>query len=194
MRLVSVVLICLSAVLSGCGGNASEHKRSGHDTNIAAIPPQSKLNAEGTAALVAMLASYYELKDALVATNAGEADAAANKLSENTDRLQQAMKEDSTNVPAYTGSIDTMKSEIAKMTAMMDEGCERKRIHFDAISASMYSLVKKAELKNANIYHQYCPMAFNDKGAYWLSNEEEIKNPYFGDKMLECGEVTDIIN
>jgi hypothetical protein len=34
-------------------------------------------------------------------------------------------------------------------------------------------------------------MAFDDKGAYWLSAESEIKNPYFGKKMLECGEVTD---
>jgi Cu(I)/Ag(I) efflux system membrane fusion protein len=55
----------------------------------------------------------------------------------------------------------------------------------------MYMLVKEAKLANAGVYHQYCPMAFNDKGAYWLSNEAEIKNPYFGKKMLECGEVKD---
>jgi hypothetical protein len=30
-------------------------------------------------------------------------------------------------------------------------------------------------------------MAFDDQGADWLSAEEQIRNPYFGDKMLKCG-------
>jgi Cu(I)/Ag(I) efflux system membrane fusion protein len=34
-------------------------------------------------------------------------------------------------------------------------------------------------------------MAFDNKGAYWLSNVSEIKNPYFGEKMLTCGSVQD---
>jgi len=37
------------------------------------------------------------------------------------------------------------------------------------------------------IYVQYCPMAFGNKGADWLAKEEEIRNPYFGDKMMKCG-------
>ena len=39
------------------------------------------------------------------------------------------------------------------------------------------------------VYHQYCPMAFDDEGAYWLSNDEQIQNPYLPDTMLGCGEV-----
>lgn len=42
---------------------------------------------------------------------------------------------------------------------------------------------------NITLYKQFCPMAFNNSGAFWLSSEEEILNPYFGDKMLRCGEV-----
>ena len=53
-------------------------------------------------------------------------------------------------------------------------------------------------MKNINsptklLYIQICPMANNNKGAIWLSREEEIKNPYFGDLMLSCGEIQDII-
>ncbi len=40
-------------------------------------------------------------------------------------------------------------------------------------------------------YIQYCPMANDKKGAYWLSQSEIIKNPYFGSSMLGCGEVTE---
>lgn len=36
-------------------------------------------------------------------------------------------------------------------------------------------------------------MVFNNKGGYWLSTEEEILNPYYGDKMLHCGKVTETI-
>jgi len=36
-------------------------------------------------------------------------------------------------------------------------------------------------------YYQFWPMAFNDKGAHWISQNKEIQNPYFGDKMMKCG-------
>ena len=44
------------------------------------------------------------------------------------------------------------------------------------------------------VYYQYCPMAFNNKGAYWLSNQSVIRNPYFGNEMLECGKVEDSVD
>lgn len=45
-----------------------------------------------------------------------------------------------------------------------------------------------------NLYIVYCPMANNDEGAYWLSEVEEVLNPYYGDMMLRCGEIKDQIN
>ncbi len=44
------------------------------------------------------------------------------------------------------------------------------------------------------LYLVYCPMANNDEGAYWLSDVEEVLNPYYGDMMLRCGEVEKQIN
>ena len=43
------------------------------------------------------------------------------------------------------------------------------------------------------LYIQYCPMANNDQGATWISSKEEIVNPYFGDLMLHCGNIEEII-
>ncbi len=37
-----------------------------------------------------------------------------------------------------------------------------------------------------SIYRFHCPMAFNNKGAYWLQDNEDTKNPYFGSSMLIC--------
>lgn len=51
----------------------------------------------------------------------------------------------------------------------------------------------KKELLEGEIYIQYCPMAFNDTGAYWFASDKEIMNPYFGDVMLHCGEIKETI-
>ena len=45
---------------------------------------------------------------------------------------------------------------------------------------------------NTKVYQQFCPMANNNNGAFWLSENEEILNPYYGDAMLHCGSVEEI--
>ena len=54
------------------------------------------------------------------------------------------------------------------------------------INITVYTLAKSFG-SNRTLYHDLCPMAFDDQGAYWLSESKEIRNPYFGDKMLKCG-------
>ncbi|MAS18654.1 MAG: hypothetical protein CMF34_00010 [Leeuwenhoekiella sp.] len=49
-------------------------------------------------------------------------------------------------------------------------------------------------LSEGTIYKKYCPMAFNNEGAYWYADVKEITNPYFGEKMLKCGSVKKTIN
>jgi len=49
-------------------------------------------------------------------------------------------------------------------------------------------------LSGGTIYKKFCPMAFNNQGAYWYADVEEITNPYFGKKMLKCGSVKKTIS
>ena len=49
--------------------------------------------------------------------------------------------------------------------------------------------ILEGAIDSGTVYKQYCPMAFNNTGAYWFSNSKEIFNPYFGEKMLKCGRV-----
>lgn len=70
---------------------------------------------------------------------------------------------------------------------------EEQRRLFHELSLGLEPIFTKA-LSEGTIYKQYCPMAFDNKGAYWLSNIAEVQNPYFGDKMLRCGEVKKIIH
>ena len=66
---------------------------------------------------------------------------------------------------------------------------DHQREHFASLSKNMYEVVKGVKMNSAPIYEQYCPM----KKAYWLSESDQIKNPYFGSKMLTCGKVTETL-
>jgi len=134
---------------------------------------ENKLEASAVSKeqLESMLSSYFSLKDALVNTSAKDAKEAASALVKN-----------------LTDEMSNLKSLVAGMQEKED--VEAIRADFEKLSSSMYQVVKANPDKVENaVYKQYCPMAFNNKGAFWLSQEETIMNPYFGDKMLKCGKV-----
>ncbi len=68
-----------------------------------------------------------------------------------------------------------------------------QRVAFEKVTAAIETLVDQNVIISGAIYKQYCPMAFNGKGAYWLSDSNEVRNPYFGDQMLRCGVVEEEI-
>lgn len=114
---------------------------------------------------------YIHVKTALVNSDAKEAQSGAKMLMENTD--------------------DTaLKGLLSKISETSD--IEAQRTVFSDVTAKMTAIVD-ASISSGELYQQFCPMAFNNQGGYWLSTEEEIRNPYFGDKMLKCGKVTETI-
>ena len=84
-----------------------------------------------------------------------------------------------------------LKSIKSNLNGIIDmKGIEMKRSHFSIVSNNFAKAIDLFGVEsNQSAYLQYCPMAFDDKGAYWISSEKEIRNPYFGDMMLKCGEV-----
>ncbi len=193
MRILFSALICSSVFFIGCGGDAGSQGQANSDSKPAAPRPpvSSKLNTESTQAVMSLMSKYYVLKNALVATKADEAEAAANQLAADAAGTLNTLQKDSANFVAIKPFMDSIISQSKSLNGVKDANCEKQRVVFEVISRNFYALLKNTETKNAGVYHAFCPMAFNDKGAYWLSEESEIKNPYFGKKMMECGEVTD---
>ncbi|WP_025740253.1 DUF3347 domain-containing protein [Aquimarina pacifica] len=115
--------------------------------------------------------SYIEIKEALVAGDSKKVTSGALILGEQTKNeiLVEAL-----GAIIKTDNIETQRNSFAKVTEQVE------------------GMVKGA-LVSGEIYKQYCPMAFNNEGGSWLSIEKEIKNPYFGDRMLKCGKVTETI-
>jgi hypothetical protein len=109
--------------------------------------------------------------------------------------LRSALVEsDSDKVLAIAGAMDALPlgeapaiSEIVKALSQSD-GLAEQRAYFFTLSKEMVALMD-GHLRSGTVYRQYCPMAFNNTGAFWLSDAEDILNPYFGDAMLKCGKV-----
>ena len=86
--------------------------------------------------------------------------------------------------------VDAIKEHADAIVKSADVDAER--LHFSELSSHTYELVK-AFGAGKKIYYDHCPMAFNGKGANWLSEASAIQNPYMGTKMPECGSVEQII-
>ena len=79
----------------------------------------------------------------------------------------------------------------ARITASGD--LDEQRIAYETISNEMIDRARQGGMTHGEVYVEYCPMVFNDQGAHWLSSDPAIRNPYFGDQMLTCGEVKETI-
>lgn len=133
-----------------------------------------------------LLTSYYEVKNALVNS---DADAASLKAKELLNAIKKV--DDKTLKDNEKKSFEMLKDKLILDAEHISESkdIERQREYFSSLSTTIYSLAKSARLSDSPIYKEYCPM----KKMFWLSNEESIKNPYYGKKMLSCGKVTDTI-
>lgn len=117
------------------------------------------------------LSHYFAVKDALVKTDPLDAAQAA-----------KAFLEVNTN--------PSLKTSLQMISGSMDVNFQRKA--FEQLSKDMYHFVKTNQT-GITVYKQFCPMAFNYKGAFWLAKEEQVNNPYFGNLMLHCGHVDETI-
>ncbi len=125
---------------------------------------QAEFKEEGTAK---MYKQYIAIKDALVNTDA-----------EATKKEAADLAKDET-----SGEIVAAAEKIAA-----SDNVNKQREAFSELTKAMETELEAA-LASGEIYKQYCPMAFEGQGDYWFSNSKDIYNPYFGNKMLNCGRV-----
>jgi hypothetical protein len=178
--------IIVVVLLASCGNASTE-------TNVANAP-QTQLPApknEVVGQEVALLWNdYLKVRDALVAEN-------------NTDAAKWALAIhlEATSFPADSLDEDA-KIRWARQQADLQQdalsintsGIDGQRAAFESMSKTMYQLITELGLPKGNyVYQQHCPMAFDNKGAWWLSEIPDIVNPYFGQKMLTCGVVKEAI-
>ncbi|GGW88796.1 efflux RND transporter periplasmic adaptor subunit [Salegentibacter mishustinae] len=128
-----------------------------------------------------VLSAYFDLKDAFVNTNVEETKAAAYKMLQQTENLK-------------ISNLGTMETQhFKKIRSMLEaisvnDNIENQRDHFIVLSENIIAFASNMETFKKPVYIQHCPMVNNNKGADWLSLSEEIRNPYFGEVMMNCGD------
>lgn len=122
-------------------------------------------------------AHYINLKNSLVESN------------------QEIAKTESANLVKAVQKIEGAEELLIEAKKVAEaSSLKSQRTAFTALSDEITLLIKKSELVSGKLFLEYCPMANSNTGGYWLSNEEEIRNPYFGSMMLKCGSVKEVIN
>ena len=127
-----------------------------------------------------LLTQYYEIKDALVAGNGNNASAKAQEFIKIANSIDYKLISE--------GNINALLKDATPVSESKDVKVQRE--HFANLSNNMATLAKAVKLTADPVYKQYCPM----KKTYWLSNEKAIKNPYYGNAMLTCGNVAETIS
>ncbi|WP_232829227.1 DUF3347 domain-containing protein [Aureibaculum luteum] len=162
------------------------HDESMDHDNMSASNDKMDSNAQNSDAKQ-VLADYMVLKDALVATEKDEAAKAGKKLESTLKGFD---------VSSYTAEEqkelkDIIADAIEHAEHIGQSEMDHQREHFKTLSKDIIDMVAITGTDNT-LYQQFCPMY--DKGSAWLSMNEDIKNPYYGSKMLTCGKVQKEIN
>ena len=184
MKLQNIIILALFLIDSNCN---AQHKP--HETIATAKDSMISLSSNNkpmdfNAKFNALLLAYIQLKNALVNTDANAASTAGKliiKAIEAIDTKNFTSKQ-LLNWTMYAEKI-SYDAEHVKSTPET----EHQREHFISLSKNLYELAKVFNANTEDLYYQFCPMANDGKGAYWLSEQSKIRNPYYGKKMLSCG-------
>ena len=133
---------------------------------------------------------YLGVKDALVQTDAAKTAKAATQLLANLKKVNMSPLTGESHL-FWMKQLEALQSHTTKISELSD--VEEQRDQFDFLSQALIQTIKVFGIPDGAYYVQHCPMAADDHGADWISNDTEILNPYFGDKMLKCGFVEDTI-
>ncbi len=133
-----------------------------------------------------LLTRYFALQQDLAADNLETASSDIASLSPLVDIVVAELKE--TGFDQATGLAGRLARDIRLLAAAKD--LVEIRSFFYSLSRTLALLVETfGSMDGVPVFVQFCPMAFDNKGATWLAPSEEISNPYFGAMMLRCGEV-----
>ncbi len=182
-----VFSIDAAAQLSGKTSMMNEGKQAKDEV----IPDyRSKTSATLAGNLNLLFNAYIPFKDRLVESDAGGSFKESQNLVKQIESVDMGLFSGDTHEYWMDKSqlVKTSLKEI-KQNASIDD----IRKSFVPISENLIKIFKAFGTGNNKAFVQFCPMANQDIGAFWLSTDKQIKNPFYGSMMLSCGETRDTI-
>ena len=200
MKNVKVFPMGLAAVVvaffMNCSGKKEEAIHDGHSDHSETVAseekaskdtaPQFQVDQYFQQQLGNVFTSYVSLKEALVSSDAGKVKSEATAVSQSVDKVDMKLLTGAAHND-WMSYLTPMQNSLKEIQSTSD--IEAQRRSFSTLSDNLYKSIKAFGIGDKDAYLEFCPMAFDNEGAHWLSDQEKIRNPYFGDKMLTCGEV-----
>ena len=194
MAVLSLALTAGIPAFTSCSGNSDEastavetdeYAEQEAETDVNVIHAAYETPEEFKNAFELATANYLALKDALVASDAEGAQQHATALVASLEDVDASRLEEDA-AQKWRTVAGELKKGASNIAGTTDLGQQRKA--FTTLSTNMITATE-AFGAGSTVYRQYCPMANNNAGGSWLSSKKEVRNPYYGDAMLECGEV-----
>ena len=161
-------------------------KESGHTNMNERLTVSEKFQEQ----LKVVYNDYINLKDALVKEDSKNTSVNATSLLNNLSKVDMKLLSDNNAHTHWMSLVKEIQSSATSISKTSD--IKAQRDHFKHLSSHLINAVQLFGV-NEKVYVEFCPMADNNNGAYWLSKEEKVINPYFGEAMLTCGEVKQVI-
>jgi len=140
--------------------------------------------------LTAVYKAQLDLQDAFLATDAVETKKQAPLVKTVLEKVNMSLVKGEMH-NHWMASFKVLNETLDKISATKD--IKMQRLAYADFNDALYSAIKMFGTSGETIYYQFCPMARDNKGAYWLSTVKDIKNPYYGDAMLTCGENKEVL-
>ena len=165
--------------------NGMNHSKGMSDEAMASAQEKME-NKEQVFSIAPIITDYLSLKNALVSDDDKGAANAGKKLFATLNNV------DMKSIPAdkhqkYMDIADDAK-EHAEHIEKNVGNIEHQREHLASLGEDLKDLIDLFGTSQT-LYQDHCPMFNEGKGAVWLSETKEIKNPYYGSKMISCGSV-----
>lgn len=138
-----------------------------------------------------VFSEYIILKDAFVEEKTKNITSQSKKIAALLAKVETKLLK---NKEAYTTWMSLEKQLTAAINSILKTTIiSAQRNYFKQLSSSLIEALQVFGV-NEKVFVAFCPMADSNKGAYWLSKEEKVINPYFGNAMLTCGEIKQVID
>jgi len=186
---ITMIMLCLA--LLSWGANAQhDHSKMDHSDMDSKMMDKStvpsSITVEHSQSVTAILDNYLVLKNALVEDNSKKAASSGKMLFDAFAKFDISAQSQSQQ--KELGEILEDAREHAEHISENSGHIDHQREHFEVLSTDLKDLIYISG-SDRTLYEIFCPMFDNNKGGKWLSESNEVKNPFFGSKMLHCGSV-----
>ena len=135
--------------------------------------------------------AYVQLKATLLKEDLKKVEVASKQLLEDLSKVDMELLRDDEAHKHWMAVEKKLKTDATSLSK--SSKIEEQRRYFKSLSSHLANAIEVFGI-NENVYLQFCPMGDDNTGAYWLSKDEKVINPYFGGAMLTCGDVKQVIN